>query len=90
MILFEVESVKKLLPPAGSVHKNFRDLQRYAILKLTVFGSQIKVVRCFLCALLCQQRCSSGDDPRSGRGVGTAYITGQDFAVDGGALAFGY
>ena len=35
-------------PPAGGVHKSFRILQRYDILKLTAFRSQIKDKRCFL------------------------------------------
>ena len=38
----------QFLPPAGGVHKSFRILQRYDILKLTAFRSQIKDKRCFL------------------------------------------
>ena len=40
--------MNRFLPPAGGVHKSFRILQRYDILKLTAFRSQIKDKRCFL------------------------------------------
>lgn len=33
---------------AAYIHKSFRILQRYDILKLTAFRSQIKDTRCFL------------------------------------------